>query len=192
MALFSHLYTRVMRWSAHRHATYYLFGLSFAEASFFPLPPDVMLAPMALGKPRHAWRYALLTTLGSVLGGLLGYVIGYFAFELVQPLLHRAGYWERYLEVHHWFNTWGFWAVFLAGVSPIPYKLFTITAGVVSMALVPFILASTIGRGVRFFLVAGLMRWGGTRMDEMLRRYIERIGWALVLAAVVLYLILRS
>lgn len=192
MTLFSRLYARVMQWTAHRHAPYYLFGLSFAEASFFPLPPDIMLAPMALGKPAMAWRYALLTTLASVLGGLLGYLIGHFAFELVEPLLHRAGYWERYLEVRQWFAVWGFWAVFLAGFSPIPYKLFTITAGVVSMAFAPFMLASAIGRGARFFLVAGLMRWGGERMDDMLRRYIDHIGWILLIVAVMLYLILRD
>lgn len=192
MSLFSQLYARVLHWSEHRHAPYYLFGLSFAESSFFPLPPDVMLAPMALSAPHKAWRYALLTTVASVLGGVLGYLIGYFAFELVEPLLHRFGYWAHYLEVRHWFEVWGFWAVFLAGFSPVPYKLFTVTAGVVSMALAPFVIASAIGRGARFFLVAALMRWGGQRMDGLLRRYIDLIGWILVIVVVMLYLILRA
>jgi len=169
-----------MVWSRHRHAPRYLMGLSFAESSFFPIPPDVMLAPMALAAPSRAWNFALLTTIASVVGGLFGYLIGVFAFELVEPVLHDAGYYERYLQAREWFSEWGFWAVFLAGFSPIPYKIFTITAGVISMALVPFVLASLIGRGARFFLVAALMAWGGERMEDSLKQYIERIGWVTV------------
>ncbi len=187
MRLFSPLYDRAMRWARHRHAPRYLAGLSFAESSFFPIPPDVMLAPMTLAKPDKAWWFAFLTTLTSVLGGMLGYLIGVFAFETVEPLLHRAGYWPQYLQAKAWFDEWGFWAVFLAGFSPIPYKVFTITAGVISMALVPFVVASVIGRGARFFLVAALMAWGGERMEKLLREYIDRIGWLLVLLAVVVF-----
>jgi len=180
MRLFSPLYERVMRWSRHQHAPRYLAGLSFAESSFFPVPPDVMLAPMALATPAKAWYFALLTTLASVAGGLFGYYIGVFAFELVEPLLHDAGYYPRYLQAREWFSEWGFWAVFLAGFSPIPYKVFTITAGVISMALAPFVLASLIGRGARFYLVAALMFWGGERMEAKIKQYVERIGWIMV------------
>ncbi len=187
MRLFSPLYDRAMRWARHRHAPRYLAGLSFAESSFFPIPPDVMLAPMTLARPDKAWWFAFLTTLTSVLGGMLGYLIGVFAFEAVEPLLHRAGYWPHYLQAKAWFDEWGFWAVFLAGFSPIPYKIFTITAGVISMALIPFVVASAIGRGARFFLVAALMAWGGERMEKLLREYIDRIGWLLVLLAVVVF-----
>ncbi|MCB1750920.1 MAG: DedA family protein [Gammaproteobacteria bacterium] len=181
MRLFSSLYERVMVWSRHRHAPRYLMGLSFAESSFFPIPPDVMLAPMALAAPARAWHFASITTIASVVGGLFGYSIGVFAFELVEPLLRDAGYYANYLQAREWFSEWGFWAVFLAGFSPIPYKVFTITAGVISMALVPFVLASLIGRGARFFLVAALMAWGGERMESNLKQYIERIGWAMVI-----------
>lgn len=181
MRLFSSLYERVMVWSRHRHAPRYLMGLSFAESSFFPIPPDVMLAPMALAAPSRAWHFASITTIASVVGGLFGYFIGVFAFELVEPLLRDAGYYAKYLQAREWFSEWGFWAVFLAGFSPIPYKVFTITAGVISMALVPFVLASLIGRGARFFLVAALMAWGGERMESNLKQYIERIGWAMVM-----------
>jgi membrane protein YqaA with SNARE-associated domain len=180
MRLFSSLYDRVMVWSRHRHAPRYLAGLSFAESSFFPIPPDVMLAPMALAAPSRAWRLAFLTTIASVVGGLFGYLIGVFAFELIEPLLHDAGYYPRYLQAREWFSEWGFWAIFMAGFSPIPYKIFTITAGVISMALLPFVLASLIGRGARFFLVAALMAWGGERMEASLKQYIERIGWTAV------------
>jgi len=181
MKIFSRLYARALDWSRHRYAPRYLAGLSFAESSFFPIPPDVMLAPMTLANPGKAWSFATLTTVASVLGGLLGYMIGLFAFELIEPLLKSAGYFPKYLQVRGWFGEWGFWAIFLAGFSPVPYKLFTISAGVISMALLPFILASFIGRGARFFMVAGLMAWGGARMEQTLHKYIDRIGWATVL-----------
>ncbi len=181
-----------MTWSRHPHAPRYLGALSFAESSFFPIPPDVMLAPMALARPERAWSYALLTTLASVIGGALGYLIGLLAFDLIEPLLHRAGYWEHYQAVGVWFQRWGFWAVLLAGFSPIPYKLFTIAAGVIAMSFPLFMLASLVGRGTRFFLVAGLMKWGGARMEQGLRRYIDRIGWLSVVLLVVIYLLFKN
>ncbi len=177
-----------MRWAAHRHAQWYLAGLSFAESSFFPIPPDVMLAPMALANTKKAWRYALITTVFSVLGGLAGYAIGMFAFDLVRPVLEKAGYMDNYNLAVSWFEQWGVWVIFVAGFSPIPYKLFTIAAGVVSMALLPFAIASIIGRGARFFIVAGLMVWGGEKMDQMLRQYVDRIGWALVVVVAIAFI----
>jgi membrane protein YqaA with SNARE-associated domain len=189
MKIFSALYDKVIGWSRHRHAPFYLGGLSFAESSFFPIPPDVMLAPMALARPHKAWHYALLTTLASVLGGMLGYLIGVFAFEMVEPWIHQAGYQDAYQQAGDWFRVWGFWAIFLAGFSPIPYKVFTISAGVIGMAFLPFVLASAIGRGARFYLVAGLMRWGGERMEQTLRAYIDRIGWLLILLVIALYFV---
>lgn len=169
-----------MTWSRHPHAPWYLGGLSFAESSFFPVPPDVMLAPMCLANPRRAWYFAFLTTLTSVLGGLLGYIIGYFALDAILPWLQESRYWPAYQTAVDWFKRWGFWAVFVAGFSPIPYKMFTIAAGAMSMALLPFTIASVIGRGLRFFLVAGLMAWGGPRMESLLHRYVDRLGWATV------------
>ena len=180
MKIFSPLYKRAMNWARHPHAPWYLGGLSFAESSFFPIPPDVMLAPMSLAHPHKAWGYALLTTLTSVLGGVLSYLIGMFAFDLVEPLLHQANYYEKYLHVHAWFDQWGIWAVFIAGFSPVPYKLFTISAGVIAMAFLPFVIASAIGRGARFFLVAGLMAWGGPEMERKLHHYMDVIGWVVV------------
>ncbi|MES9855520.1 MAG: YqaA family protein [Sedimenticola sp.] len=181
MKLFSHLYLKVMQWALHPHASRYLAGLSFAESSFFPIPPDVMLAPMTLANPDKAWNFAALTTIASVIGGLLGYLIGLFAFDFVEPLLQDGGYYPKYLQAKSWFDEWGFWAIFVAGFSPIPYKVFTITAGVISMALLPFVLASLIGRGARFFLVAALMAWGGKKMETALKKYIDLIGWLMVL-----------
>ncbi len=191
MKLFSRLMEKVLRWSEHPHATWYLGGLSFAESSFFPIPPDVMLIPMAMRRPHCAWFFATVTTVASVLGGVAGYFIGLFAFELVEPLLHQAGYWEKYLAVRAWFATWGVWVVFIAGFSPIPYKLFTITAGALAMSFLPFVLASLVGRGARFYLVAWLMKLGGERMERAIHRYIDRIGWVTVAAAVVVFLVYR-
>ena len=147
----------------------------------FPIPPDVMLIPMALARPKRAWHLALLTTVCSVLGGLLGYLLGMFMLTMIEPLLQQLNYWEKYLLVSDWFDHWGFWAIFIAGFSPIPYKLFTVAAGASAMPLLPFVVASLIGRGARFFLVAGLMRWGGARMEEVIRRQVERLGWLSVL-----------
>lgn len=180
MRIFSALYARAMIWASHRHAPWYLGGLSFAESSFFPIPPDVMLAPMSLARTDRAWWYATLTTVTSVLGGLFGYLIGALAIDAVLPLLVEAGYGARYEQVIDWFASWGVWVVFIAGFSPIPYKLFTIAAGASAMPLLPFAVASLVGRGARFFLVAGLMRWGGAPMEQVLRTYIDRLGWLVI------------
>jgi len=186
MRIFEPLYHRVLEWSRHQHAERYLAGLSFAESSFFPIPPDVMLAPMCLAQRNKAWRFALVTTLSSVVGGIAGYGIGAFLFDAIQPWLQSAGYWEGYVQVRDWFAEWGVWAVFIAGFSPIPYKLFTIAAGATLLSFPGFLLASAIGRGARFFLVAGLVVAGGERMSTMLPNYVERIGWGVVAVAVIL------
>jgi membrane protein YqaA with SNARE-associated domain len=185
MKLFSPLYRLAMTWSRHPCAPWYLGGLSFAESSFFPVPPDVMLAPMSLANPRRAMAFALLTTLTSVAGGLFGYAIGLFAIDAILPWLQESRYWPAYETAVAWFDEWGVWAVLIAGFSPIPYKVFTIAAGALSMALLPFTIASLVGRGLRFFLVAGLMAWGGERMEAMLQRYVDRLGWATVALVVV-------
>jgi membrane protein YqaA with SNARE-associated domain len=187
MRIFSFLYNKMMAWARHRHAPYYLFGLSFAESSFFPIPPDVMLAPMVLAKPTKAWNYALGTTIASVLGGILGYFIGMLAFDLIQPYILEFGYESTYLQVQGWFQMWGFWVMFFAGFAFIPYKIFTITAGAMHIAMLPFILGSAVGRGGRFFLVTAIMLWGGPRMEKMVERYIERVGWVIVVLLVLVY-----
>ena len=183
--MFAQLYDRVMRYSAHPQASKYLCGLSFAESSFFPIPPDVMLAPMVVSRPNKAFWFAFLTTLFSVLGGIAGYFIGYFAFEMVEPWLQTTKYWPKYLEAREGFETWGVWLVIVAGFSPIPYKLFTITAGVLGQPIIPFILASFVGRGGRFFLVAGLLKWMGPKIEPTLKKNIEWLGWISVVLLVV-------
>lgn len=188
MKFFSALYARAMIWARHPKAPFYLAALSFAESSFFPIPPDVMLAPMCLAKPDRAWHLAALTAGTSILGGILGYYIGVYAFDWIEPYIREFGYGPAYDTAVAWFHEWGFWAVFVAGFSPIPYKIFTIAAGALSMAFWPFVLASFIGRGARFFLVAGLMKWGGARMEASLHRYVDRIGWGTVVLVALLAL----
>lgn len=183
--MFQKLYDKAISWSKHRHATKFLAMLSFSESSFFPVPPDVMLAPMVLAQQEKAWHFALITTISSVLGGMLGYAIGFFSFDMIQPWLETSHYWSKYQLAEQWFKDWGFWAIFIAGFSPIPYKVFTIAAGALSMLFLPFVLASFIGRGARFFLVAGLLSWGGKAFESKLRQYMDIIGWGIVVLIII-------
>lgn len=187
--MFARLYTKTLNWARHPHAERYLGGLSFLESSFFPIPPDVMLLPMSLARMDRAWRYATIATVTSVLGGILGYVIGMFFLELISPFLKTMGYWPKFEQIKLWFDEWGVWVVFLAGFSPIPYKIFTIGAGAFSVSLFPFVLASFVGRGARFFLVCGLVVLGGEKMEAFIRRYVELLGWLVIVLFVVLYFI---
>jgi len=189
--LFKRLYQQVLCWAEHPKATKFLLGLSFAESSFFPIPPDVMLAPMCLAKPKKSYYFAFLTTLGSVIGGVFGYLIGMFSFELIQPMIELLKYDSKLEHVKIWFADWGFWAILIAGFSPIPYKLFTIAAGMLNMLFIPFVLASIVGRGARFFLVAFLVSLGGDNLRDKLNDYIERIGWAVSAVIVVGLLIYK-
>lgn len=194
MRLFGPLYERVIEWSRHPHAERYLGGLSFAESSFFPIPVDVMLAPMCIAERQRAWRYALVATIFSVLGGIAGYFIGLALFEAIEPWLADSHYWDAYLTSRSWFDKYGIWAIFVAGFSPIPYKVFTIAAGVAALNLPGFFIASLVGRGARFFLVAGLIVLGGDKLEQNLKKYVEGIGWAVVVivAAVIAWLMVRG
>ncbi|MEI6895065.1 MAG: YqaA family protein [Colwellia sp.] len=192
MRIFSSLYQGTLRWAKHKFAPRLLAVLTFSESIFFPIPPDVMLAPMVLAKPEKAWYYASITTVASILGGAVGYWLGYLMFEpWIQPLIIDFGYQERFNIAISWFSEWGVWVVFIAGFSPIPYKLFTVSAGFLHMAFIPFFIASTIGRGLRFFLVAGLIKWGGSAMEQKIHQWIDILGWGVVFAIVVAYFTLR-
>ena len=185
MAIFGSIYKRVISWAKHRHASYYLSATSFAESSFFPVPVDVLLAPMVLAQREKAWWYASLATVTSVAGAVFGYYIGLFLFDQVaQPIINFYHFQEKFIYVQQLFNKYGIWIIFIAGFSPIPYKIFTITAGVVGMPLLPFILTSLVARGARFFLVAGLLYAGGERIDAVLEKRVEQIGWASVIIIV--------
>ena len=193
MKIFSAIYDWTLKWAKHKFAPQMLAMLTFAESVFFPIPPDVLLAPMVLAKPAKAWRFATITTVFSVLGGMVGYVLGYYMFEpWIQPIITDIGYQHKLDTIITWFNEWGIWVVFIAGFSPVPYKLFTVSAGFLHMAFLPFILVSAISRGMRFFLVAGLIKWGGPTMESKLRRWIDIVGWGVVIAIVIAYFVLRK
>ncbi len=185
--LFAGLYNKCMQWAAHPNAERYLAGVSLFEAIFFPFPTALMVAPMAVARPERALQIAAIATVMSVLGAVFGYGLGYFAITSIEPLIESAGYWDKYLTAQQWFAEWGFWAVVIAGFSPIPFKIFTITAGALSMALLPFIFAALVGRSAHFFLVALVMAWAGPRLEPVVRRYIEWLGWLTVVVLVAVY-----
>ncbi len=190
--LFKGLYNKTMQLAGHPHAERYLAGISIIESIFFPIPTALMVAPMAVARPNRAVQIAIIATLTSAFGGIFGYLLGMFGIEMVEPVLHSAGYWDKYLTAQEWFARWGFWAVVIAGFTPIPFKMFTISAGALNMALLPFIGAALVGRGAHFFLVALLMAWAGPKMEPVVRKYIEWLGWATLILGVVLYLIFRQ
>ena len=191
--MFEKMYDQVLRWAEHRQAVKFLALFSFAESIIVPVPTDAMLIPIVLRSPSRAMYLALLTTVASVVGGLVGYALGAYGFELLEPLLHQVGYWERYQRVIEWFTLWGFWVIFVAGFSPLPYKLFTIAAGALSLAFLPFVIASLVGRGARFFLVAKAVAVYGPRVEPTVRKYIEWLGWGCVvlLTLLIAYYALR-
>lgn len=192
MKIFSALYQWTLRWAEHKFAPRILAVLTFCESVFFPIPPDVLLAPMVLAKPNKAWQLATLTTVSSILGGMVGYCLGYLMFEpWIAPIIAEFGYQARFDKIMTWFEQWGVWVVFIAGFSPVPYKLFTVSAGFLQMAFLPFLLVSAVGRGMRFFLVAGLIKWGGAAMEKKLRQYIDILGWGMVVLIIIVYLFNR-
>ena len=193
MKIFEPLYNKVLQWSSHRLAERYLGVISFAESSFFPIPTAFMLAPMVLAKPDRAWWLAILATITSVAGGLLGYVIGYFLFEQVgQTIIDALGKQDAFEEIKARFLQDGVWLVLLAGVTPLPYKLCTITSGLLGLAVIPFTIASLFGRAGQFFIIAAVLKWGGPKIEPQLRRWMEVLGWACIGLAVAAYLYFRT
>lgn len=164
-------YDWMMGLAARENAIWVLAAVSFIESSVFPIPPDVLLIPMVLAAPTRAWWIATVCTASSVAGGALGYAIGYFLFETVgHPILDFYGYAAAFAEFSEKFNRWGWWIVFIAGLTPFPYKVITIASGVTGLDFTTFTVASIVGRGGRFFLVAALLWWIGPPV----RAFIER------------------
>ena len=169
--MLARLYERTLSLAASRHAMPALAIVAFAESSFFPLPPDLLLIPMVIARPRRAFAIAALATLASVAGGFLGYAIGYYLFDaLGRPLLEFYGAMDKYEALKAAFRDWGVWIILIKGLTPIPYKLITIASGVAQFPLLPFALASLASRSLRFFLLAALL-W---RFGEPVRAFIEK------------------
>jgi membrane protein YqaA with SNARE-associated domain len=175
------LYDRTLALAGSRRAVPALFGVSFVESSVFPIPPDLLLVPMVLSRRREWLWFAAVATVGSVLGGIVGYLIGAFLFDQVaEPILAFYGYAEKFEAFRELFNEWGWWIVFGAGITPFPYKVITIASGATGLSLPVFVVASIVGRGIRFFLVAVLLYVLGPPV----RAFIEqRLGLVLGLVA---------
>lgn len=178
------LYDQVLRLAAHPRAEWWLAAIAFAESSFFPIPPDVMLLPMCLARPGRAYRYALICTIASVTGGILGYAIGHGLYETVAaPLIRLYHYEAQYEAFKALFDEYGLWVILIKGLTPIPYKIVTIASGAVRFDFVVFLLASVATRGARFYLIAFLLR----RFGPPIRIFIEeRLTLVTTVAAVAL------
>ena len=180
------IYDWVLGWSESKWGEAALFVLAFSESSFFPIPPDVLLIALCLGNPRRSLRYAAICTVGSVTGALGGYAVGYFLWQTAAGEYTGLAQWgyahlfsmDKFLEVQQGFEKYNFWAIFTAGFTPIPYKLFTIAAGVFHINIPMFILASIVSRGLRFFLIAWLIKKFGPPIRVFIDKYFNLLAIA--------------
>ncbi len=191
--MFRKLYDGVMSLAGSRHAPWALAAVSFAESSFFPIPPDVMLAPMVLARRDRAFAYAGICTAASVIGGCLGYAIGYYLVGLGEWLLALLGHADGQEAFQAWFAQWGLWVILIKGLTPIPYKLVTIASGLAHFSFVTFIWASVLTRGARFFLAATLLKYFGPALREEFEKrltFYSLLGLGLLIGAVILIKVL--
>jgi membrane protein YqaA with SNARE-associated domain len=190
--LLRRLYDWTLHWADTRYGTPALLLLAFAESSFFPVPPDVLLIALALGRRRRALYYALVCSIGSVTGGVFGYWLGYAAWDILEPYFipHVFGQ-EIFDRVREYYNAQAFLYLFLAGFTPIPYKVFTIAAGVCAIPLWILVTASVIGRSARFFLVGGLIFLFGERVRRLVDTYFDRLLWAFLLLGLLGFVALK-
>ena len=171
------LYDWVLHWAATPYGTWALFLLAFAESSFFPIPPDVLLIAMCVARPQRSFKFALVCSLGSILGGCLGYLIGWqFMASVGSRIVDFYGLTDKVDYIETLYNTYDAWAVGIAGFTPIPYKVFTIAAGMFKINFTVFVLASMVSRSARFFLVGGLIYVFGPRIQSFIDRYFNLLA----------------
>lgn len=179
------LYDWVLHWAETPYSTWALFFLAFAEASFFPIPPDVLLIALAVAKPSKAFRYAWVCSVGSLLGGCAGYAIGYsFMTGIGQRIVDLYGFADKVEYIGALYQRYDAWAVGIAGFTPIPYKVFTIAAGMFHIDFAVFALASLVSRSARFFLVAGLIFKFGPGIQKVIDRYFDVLAVVFVVLLV--------
>ena len=175
----NYMYDWAMRASRSKYALYVLAVISFVESSFFPIPPDILLIPMILAARQKAWLIAGVCTIASVMGGWFGYAIGMFLYDVVAlPILEFYGYVAKFDEFRQYYNDWGAWIVFGAGITPFPYKVITIASGVSGLDIWTFSIASILARGFRFFLIAALLWKYGKKMEDFI---VKNLGWLSIL-----------
>jgi membrane protein YqaA with SNARE-associated domain len=181
------LYDRLMILAASRSAPLWLALVSFAESSIFPAPPDLMLGPMVLAKPEHAWRNATICTLASVAGGVLGYAIGYFLTPVGLWILALVGHSDALESFRGWYADWGLAVILIKGLTPFPYKIVTIASGLAEFNFGVFMAASVVTRGMRFFMVAALLKWFGPPIRDFVEKRLTLVTTivALVLVGVI-------
>jgi len=186
------VFNKTMALSRHRHAVKTLAGVSFIESSVFPIPPDIMLIPMVLAERRRAFWFATICTLASVLGGLFGYFIGYGLWETIgEPLMTMYGYNETFARFAEDYNHWGAWIVFTAGITPFPYKVITIASGLSHLDLTVFVVASVLSRGLRFFVIAGLIYKFGEPVRAFIERHLGKLGILFVVSLFAGFLLIK-
>ncbi|VAW65085.1 hypothetical protein MNBD_GAMMA08-884 [hydrothermal vent metagenome] len=183
--IFASLYNRCMKWAEHPHRERYLVGVSVFESFIFPLPTALLMIPMVIATPDKAIRLATITTIMSVFGAVIGYLLGWGAMSVIEPWIIDMGWTEQLNNARADFVTYGVLAVGIGAFTPAPFKIFTITAGMLSMSFIPFILVSLVGRAAHFYMIALLMAWAGPKMEPVVRKYIEWLGWAVIVLAVV-------
>lgn len=183
-----------VRHAESKNAKWWLFGVAFSESSFFPIPPDVLLVAILMTRERvRAYFYAGITVFGSVLGGLFGYAIGYFLFQTVGVWIVSTYHLEAELiVVQKLFSDNAFWAIFAAAFTPIPYKIFTISAGLFMISIPVFVVASVLGRGLRFFIVATIMKFFGEKIKEIFYKYVGLISLIIFAMIVGLYFLIKN
>ncbi len=179
------LYNRILQLSARKDAVWWMAGVSFAESSFFPLPPDIMLVPMCLSEPKKLWRYTNICALASLIGGLFGYAVGFYLFESVGRLIidfyNAQDSFQRFQDM---FAEFGPWFLILKGVTPIPYKLLTITAGFAHLDLTVFILCSIVARFSRFYMIAILLHFYGPQVRDIIEKRLMLVTTVLLVIVI--------
>lgn len=202
--IFGRMYDMCIRLAAHPKAVWFLCINSFIESIFWPIPPDVMLAPMCLARPRKAYYYAFVAVMSSVVGAICGYYLGFFIYDpYIKELIEYMGQQHNVAVVRGWFSLqYGVLMIFVGAFTPIPYKIIAVTTGVMAaeslmqtgstgmLSILIFVPVSLAGRGLRFFLEAGIISFGGEKMERAVRRYIDVIGWALI-GIIVIYVLYK-
>lgn len=187
--IFTGLYNRAMKWAEHQHRERYLVGVSLFESFIFPLPTALLMIPMVIATPDKAVRLATITTIMSVFGAAIGYLLGWGAMSVIEPWITEMGWLPQLEAARADFVTYGVLAVGIGAFTPAPFKIFTVTAGMLSMSFIPFLLVSLVGRAAHFYMIALLMAWAGPKMEPVVRKYIEWLGWAVIVIATIGFLI---
>ena len=191
-SLFRRLYDWTLSWADHPAGSWALFFIALLESSVFPIPPDVLLIALCVGGVAKSFRFALICTVGSLIGGVIGYGIGYWGFEMIGQPIVRAYHGEAVMEkIRYWYDTYGFFGNLLAAVTPIPYKVFTIASGAFKFSFHEFLLASVIGRSLRFFAVATALYFFGAQIRSVIDKYFDLCAWAFMALLIAGFVVLK-